>query len=60
MSWRRFTALLRGLSGSSLWVALRRAEAQGTGTRRLTDPAAIEDFMRGLATDTVATATAVT
>lgn len=50
MPWRRFVALLNGLSVGSTWKLLGRAE-HGTatpGVRRLEDPDEIESYFAGI------------
>lgn len=55
LSWRRFIALLRGLSPQSAYanaIAYRRHKSDRGGgeTRRITDPQEATMYLRGLAT----------
>lgn len=44
MTWRQFTVLLRGLSGTSRWMTAARAAARNAPSRRITDVDEAERF----------------
>jgi hypothetical protein len=48
MTWRRFIALLGGLSLQSRWAASIHADADPDGTTEINDPAAAEAWFAGL------------
>jgi hypothetical protein len=50
MTWRRFAALVAGLSAASRWAGHLRSKAPKRPVRRLTEPKAIGSFMRSLRT----------
>lgn len=48
MTWRRFAALLAGLSLQSRWAASLHADRNPSGVRRITNPVAAERYFAGI------------